>query len=309
MAVLVQKAWVEIEGIILKPKRVKVVQRRDDYDYAEIEAVLDEEVGGKEVCIRLYSSLWGEGCVFLGKVEGVEKGSVFSRILAKDFLYFSKDITFSKTYEGRWTMDKIVSDALSKLNLKLHAIGEFPQVKNFIVDNHSVKYILDYAKRDGKDIYQFPGERKVYYGAPFNREDVREFRYRTGYNVISNALRRQKKKPVGKVVVYIADSLFRYRAVKGEYGQGEPVRVFSFAEDISSVGDARRRAREKARDLYMRLNSDTYEGYVDLFLNPLLRHSDKIYLDGMHYFADKVEHEFSQEGARTKVYVSAGGEL
>ncbi len=311
MAVLVSKAWVEIGGVkIDNPARVHVVSSRRDFDYAEVELYGSGDYKGKEIKVYLQSSLWGQACVLWGKVEKALVEGHLIKLKAYDWLYFTKDMQFDRAYSGKVSMDRIVRDALG-FNLKTN--GEFARLSNFVADNTSVRQIIEYAKRDGKDLYQLPGTREVYYGIPFGREDVREFHYRIGYNVISSSLKFKKGENVGKVVVWLNDSQFRYKSVKGEYGRGEPVRTFHFSEDVSDVAEAKRRAAEKARDLYWQLNSDRYEGYMEVFGNPMVRHSDKVFIEDPtngnrtgHYFIDKVEHEFSY-GYTTRIYIAGGG--
>lgn len=194
--------------------------------------------------------------------------------------------------------------------------------ESFRVDHQTCAQVLDDLKKNGWDYFCVPGTKRIYFGPawPWGQGILpqdRKFSFRFGYpgeydpqnppNIIkSDGLSFTPREKIGKVIVWLVDSEFMKPAVKGEHGSGEPVREFSFDESVEDNAEAVAAAR--AKQIYMQLNSNSFEGSFDTIGHPFMTHSVEIYLEDPHhpersgnYWIDQVEHKFGVDGFLTTI--------
>lgn len=322
MAVLVPTVRVEGPKILRVVSKVKVVLRRD-VSYAEVEFPKIRGVDlstfrkGDEVKIYLGERLIGEMVVFWGKVVEVSP-TLPLRFRAEDWLGELANFRYSQLYSGVNDMADIVEDAIQRAGLDAHVVKPSPySERDFRVDNHTALQVVKRAiERTGFGAWNIPGTKTIYFGpidayarGELSQEKV--FVLRFGYNVVRNDLKYKPKEAVGKVVVWLVDSDFRHPAVKGEYGDSEPVKVYSFKESFNNnPTEARQKAERRARELYLKANTDSYTGTIETYLNPFILPGHVVKLeDPEHtersgrFYVDEVVHTFSSAGARTRLKI------
>lgn len=192
---------------------------------------------------------------------------------------------------------------------------------SFVVNNQTCAQVLDELRKNGWDYWCLPGTNQIYFGPPWPwgqgiLEQEHKYSFTFGYpgefdpgrppNIIkSDGLTFSPRNKVGKVVVYLTDSSFKQKAVKGEYGEGEPVKEFNFDE---SGDNLKALAAARAQQIYMQLNSNSYQGNFETIGHPFMTHSVEIDLYDPHhpertgnYWVDQVEHSYGQDGFLTTV--------
>jgi len=197
--------------------------------------------------------------------------------------------------------------------------GDFLR-KTFNVDKQTVGQVLDKFRETGWDWFVIPGTRRCYFGPgwPFAQGILPQktrhvFTFGKAYqhamtlehldhlpNIISSDLAFAPAKKVGKVVVYATDRDFQGLAVKGEYGEGEP--VLEFDMDGSTDGNTQTAVNARAWQLYQQYTSHGLTQGFKAIGAPEISHSQSVKVsDPAHgersdnYWIDEVEHEYGPE--------------
>ena len=329
MAVLTASARIEGPKVIKALKRVRIILSREEIDVAEVEFPFLRGVDlsvfrkGEELRVYLGNNV-GENMLFFGKITWISPNQPL-KIRALDWVSAAMETRYTKVYEGELDYADIAEDAIKRAGLEPKVIRpSSAKAVNFRVDNHTVLQVLERCKEmTGFDLWAIPGTKQVYFGPPFPYvggylKQERRFVFRFYKNIIESELEYRPKEEVGKVIVYLVDSDFKYAAVKGEYSEGKegPTKTFSFEESFgNNPQEAVKRAQEKAELLYRQLNTKSYTGSFVTFGNPFVLHSHEVRIVDDEYpersgvfFVEKVVHEYGENGYKTKVYLGGRNE-
>jgi len=207
--------------------------------------------------------------------------------------------------------------------------------KSFSVNNQTCAQVIEELRKNGWDYFCLPGTKQIYFGPPWPwgagiLPQEEKYRFTIGYpnefdperppNVIkTDGLAFTPARKVGKVIVYLTDSEFTGRSVKGEWppdGKDEPIEEYNFDESGKDK-DLKAIALGKAKLLHEQLNSNSFQGSFQTIGHPFLTHSVEIELYDSHhsertsqYWIDQVAHVYGpNEGFVTNVSLCERGEV
>jgi len=194
--------------------------------------------------------------------------------------------------------------------------------KSFSVDAQTPAQVLEKLRESGWDFFVIPGTKKCYFGPPwpYARGILKQDKlFRYAFEALKNqghiiaapiiepkSLTFTPADKVGKVIVHLTDADFVKPAVTAEFGDGKPVKEYSFTDSEISEN----KARIRARNLFLKLNSTTVKGEIKVFGNQFIKHSEQIIVRDpkhqerggadMRLWLDEVTHLISPtEGFRT----------
>jgi hypothetical protein len=305
--------------------------RRPEPDKAEIvlpwgtELERGEVVQGTPVTIALGNTELGCGLVFVGAVETVERTATGGRIIALDRSTRLDDAGWTQEWlEGTQVAD-IIADLLAAAGLEAavtEPTGRELPAAVYMEEQTAADTLAHLCGLVGLDYWIIPGSETMYVGPrwPYLHQHLtQEARYafdlRTN-EIISHRLSYKEQSEYQAVKLIFVDAKFtgeeptigRAAIINGELVIGEAAAGITPCKVIRQSGSADiDKANAEAQKQLLRMSTAGYEGTIVTHLNPYIRHSHLIRLEGgdsipeSNYPLEEVVYRFDDTGSEMEL--------